>query len=386
MPFDDEPWEKRNPIEVSVSPALLLQSRITAHAIFWLGLIVYEGLIAGMVDDLYLQRVTTSFIELPVKMAATYFTLYILIDKLLVHKKYSLFLSLLFLSMIFFGILARIVAYYTIYPMYYPMATNVPLFFLPKILITIFSIYSVVAIVASFHLIKHWYNHQQASQRLHQTAQQLEKEKLEAELKLLKSQINPHFLFNTLNNLYALTLQHSHKAPEMVYKLSQLMSYMLYDSNQMEVSLKKEIQYIQNYIDLEKVRYDTRLDVSLNVYDVPDTIHIAPLLLLPFVENSFKHGVSNQLSGGWIRIDILIQENTLVLKVENSKNIFPAEDKPVSGIGLQNVRKRLDLIYSDCHSLQLLDEDETYLVILKITIPGVCMRKRTYITDQYIPA
>jgi two-component system, LytTR family, sensor kinase len=386
MPFDDEPWEKRNPIEVSVSPALLLQSRITAHAIFWLGLIVYEGLIAGMVDDLYLQRVTTSFIELPVKMAATYFTLYILIDKLLVHKKYSLFLSLLFLSMIFFGILARIVAYYTIYPMYYPMATNVPLFFLPKILITIFSIYSVVAIVASFHLIKHWYNHQQASQRLHQTAQQLEKEKLEAELKLLKSQINPHFLFNTLNNLYALTLQHSHKAPEMVYKLSQLMSYMLYDSNQMEVSLKKEIQYIQNYIDLEKVRYDTRLDVSLNVYDVPDTIHIAPLLLLPFVENSFKHGVSNQLSGGWIRIDILIQENTLVLKVENSKNIFPAEDKPVSGIGLQNVRKRLDLIYSDCYSLQLLDEDETYLVILKITIPGVCMRKRNYITDQYIPA
>jgi sensor histidine kinase YesM len=386
MPFDDEPWEKRNPIEVSVSPALLLQSRITAHAIFWLGLIVYEGLIAGMVDDLYLQRVTTSFIELPVKMAATYFTLYILIDKLLVHKKYSLFLSLLFLSMIFFGILARIVAYYTIYPMYYPMATNVPLFFLPKILITIFSIYSVVAIVASFHLIKHWYNHQQASQRLHQTAQQLEKEKLEAELKLLKSQINPHFLFNTLNNLYALTLQHSHKAPEMVYKLSQLMSYMLYDSNQMEVSLKKEIQYIQNYIDLEKVRYDTRLDVSLNVYDVPDTIHIAPLLLLPFVENSFKHGVSNQLSGGWIRIDILIQENTLLLKVENSKNIFPAEDKPVSGIGLQNVRKRLDLIYSDCYSLQLLDEDETYLVILKITIPGVCMRKRNYITDQYIPA
>ncbi|SKC48241.1 sensor histidine kinase [Ohtaekwangia koreensis] len=386
MPFHDEPWEKRNPIEVSVSPALLLQSRITAHAIFWLCLIVYEGLIAGMVDDLYLQRVTTSFIELPVKMAATYFTLYILIDMLLVHKKYSLFLSLLFLSMIFFGILARIVAYYTIYPMYYPMATNVPLFFLPKILITIFSIYSLVAIVASFHLIKHWYNHQQASQRLHQTAQQLEKEKLAAELKLLKSQINPHFLFNTLNNLYALTLQHSHKAPEMVYKLSQLMNYMLYDSNQMEVSLQKEIQYIQNYIDLEKVRYDTRLDVSLNVYDVPDTIHIAPLLILPFVENSFKHGVSNQLSGGWIRIDILIQENTLVLKVENSKNIFPPEDKPVSGIGLKNVRKRLDLIYADCHSLQLLDEDETYLVILKITIPGICMRKRPYITDQYIPA
>jgi sensor histidine kinase YesM len=375
---------KHNPFEAAVSPVLLLQSRITYHAIFWLSLIAYEGLISGMVDDQYLQRITTSFIELPVKMMAAYFTLYILIDKLLIRKKYSMFVLLLFLSMIVFGVAARTVAYYTIYPLYWPHATTVPLLFLPKILIGIFTIYSVVAIVASFHLMKHWYRHQQASQYLQRTTQQLEKEKLEAGLKLLKSQINPHFLFNTLNNLYALTLQHSAKAPEVVYKLSQLMNYMLYDSNQPDVALLKEIQYIQNYIALEKVRYDS-LDVSLNVYDVPDSIRIAPLLMLPFVENAFKHGVSNQLSDGWIRIDILMQDDTLVLKVENSKNtMLTPGQKPVSGIGLQNVRKRLELIYPDRYSLQLLDDVETYLAILRITLTETELQKPVIIPDQLV--
>lgn len=376
--------QKRNPFEAAVSPALLLQSRITYHAIFWLSLIAYEGLISGMVDDQYMQRITISFIELPMKIMATYFTLYVLIDKLLVRKKYSVFIPSLFLSMIVFGVAARTLAYYTIYPLYWPQATMVPLLFFPKILIGIFTIYSVVAIAASFHLMKHWYRHQQASQYLQRTAQQLEKEKLEAELKLLKSQINPHFLFNTLNNLYALTLQNSHRAPEMVYKLSQLMNYMLYDSNLPDVALQKEIQYIQNYIALEKVRYDS-LDVSLYVYDVPDSICIAPLLMLPFVENAFKHGVSNQLSDGWIRIDILMQEETLVLKVENSKNIMHTpEQKPVSGIGLLNVRKRLELIYPDRYSLQLLDEEETYLAILKITLTEAELQKPITIPDQFV--
>jgi LytS/YehU family sensor histidine kinase len=263
--------------------------------------------------------------------------------------------------------------------LYYPDATNVPLFYLPKIFISIFYIYAIVAFVATFHLIKHWYKHQQTTYQLEQTAQQLVKEKLEAELKLLKSQINPHFLFNTLNNLYALTLHHPHKAPEMVYKLSQLMNYMLYDGNQAEVPLEKEIHYIENYIDLEKIRYDKQVDVSLNVYDNVEGVMIAPLLLLPFVENSFKHGLSNRISGGWIRIDILLQNNTLVMKVENSKSDPHKEKsiKPISGIGLQNVKKRLALIYPDQYNLQLMDEEETYLVVLKIQLDLKTIKSKT---------
>lgn len=225
------------------APGLFLRRyRLLLHMLFWTGILLYDGLIWGMVDGVYGKKFISSLIELPLKITATYFTLYILIDKLLVQKKYSHFLLLLLLSMVCFGIILRVISYYIIYPMHYPAGLKMPLFFLPKILISIFVTYSLVAIVATFHLIKHYYKHQQATQLLQQTAEQLEKEKLAAELKLLKSQINPHFLFNTLNNLYALTLNNSGKAPEMVHKLSQLMSYMLYDSNQSEVPLEKEIQ------------------------------------------------------------------------------------------------------------------------------------------------
>lgn len=222
-----------------------------------------------------------------------------------------------------------------------------------------------VVVVASYHLGKHWHKHQL-------TAQRLEKEKLESELKLLKSQINPHFLFNTLNNLYVLALHQSNRTPETVHKLSELMSYMLYDSNQNEVSLKKELYYIENYIALEKLRYESRLDISFNVYSNVEQIMIAPLMILPFVENCFKHGVSKQISESWIRIDISYDQPTLTIKVENSKNPEETfEMRPVSGIGLQNVRKRLELIYPNRHQLEIHDDNESYLIVLKLTLSGV---------------
>jgi two-component system, LytTR family, sensor kinase len=147
------------------------------------------------------------------------------------------------------------------------------------------------------------------------------------------------------------------------------MSYLLYDSNQNEVSLEKELQYIDNYISLEKLRYESRLDVSLNIYNNVQGITIAPLIILPFVENCFKHGARNQLFNAWVRIDVSIQEHVLIVKIENSKNTDGNdENKKVSGIGLENVRKRLELIYPDRHELQLLDEVDSYLVILKLEL------------------
>jgi sensor histidine kinase YesM len=337
------------------------------HGLFWLLLLTYEIFVWGSIECDYRRKMIISLTEVPVKIAATYATLY-LIDQLLLQKKYTLFVALLLVSMVGFGLLLRVIDYHTIYPWFYPASLSIPQFFVPKILISIFAIYSIVAIVATFHLIKQWYKHQQATQRLQQTAQQLEREKLAAELQLLKSQIHPHFLFNTLNNLYVLTLQQSEKAPEIVYKLSELLSYMLYESNQPLVLLQKEIQYIENYIALEKIRYGTRLDVSLNVFSPLDSIQIAPLLILPFIENSFKHGVSNQLDQVWVRIDVLVQENVLLIKVENSKNKVssPPGLRNHSGIGLQNVRKRLEMIYPQQYHLQLFDEEDTYLVVLKI--------------------
>ncbi|WP_128546460.1 sensor histidine kinase [Larkinella soli] len=364
-----------------MDPLLRLVSRyrILWHGLFWTLLTLYEGLVWGSLEGDYTQRFTISLIELPVKMLATYLTLYLLIDKFLIRKRYGAFLGLLILSMLALSVVQRLVAVTFIYPLYFPKALSIPFFFPAKILISNFALYSMVAIPATFHLAKHWYADQQAGQQFRQTAQQLEKEKLEAELKLLKSQINPHFLFNTLNNLYALTVNHSDRAPEIVYKLSELMSYMLYDSNQAQVPLRKEIQYLENYITLEKIRYGDRLDVSMNIYTATDGILIAPLILLPFVENSFKHGVSHQLDRVWVRIDVLTRDNTLIFKIENSKTSLPplpVSDTP-SGIGLTNVRKRLNIIYGNRYSLQLFNEEETYLAVLKIAMPGQAGRPDT---------
>jgi two-component system LytT family sensor kinase len=350
------------------TPALFLtRYRFLLHILFWTALLVYDSLVWGMVDGAFKEKFISSLVELPVKAGATYFTLYFLIDNYLIQKKYGTFLLLLLLSMAAFGILLRMVAYYIIYPAFYPDGVGIPLFFLPKILIAIFVTYSLVAMVASFHLIRHYYKHQQTTQLLQQVAQQLEKEKLAAELKLLKSQINPHFLFNTLNNLYVLTLNHSENAPLMVHKLSELMSYMLYDSNQIEVPLEKEIQYIKNYIDLEKIRYGERLEVTLNIYGNIEQLMIAPLLMLPFVENSFKHGARNQLSEGWIHIDIEVQDGCITLKVENSKPNFRDDESKASGIGLSNVRKRLEHLYPNRHSIQLFDEADMHMAILRVS-------------------
>ncbi len=352
------------------SPPTLLftRYRFLLHVAFWASMVFYEVLIWGLVDNKYAEKLTTSLIELPIKISACYFTLYFLIDKYLITKKYTTFLVLLILSMAFFGIVLRALNYYFIYPVYYPEGLSMPMLFPPKVLISVFVIYSLVAIVASFHLIRHYYKHQQEAQQLQQTAQQLEKEKLAAELKLLKSQINPHFLFNTLNNLYVLTLNNSGKAPDMIHKLSQLMSYMLYDSNQAEVPLEMEIQYIKNYIDLEKIRYGERLEVLLRVYEKTEGIKIAPLLILPLVENSFKHGASNQLETGWIHIDIDVKDSTLLINVENSKPQYNGDSKPASGIGLDNAKKRLNHLYPEKHSLQLFDEQDTYLAVLKLKV------------------
>lgn len=362
---------KENGIFSSDTPTLFLtRYRVLWHFLFWISLLIYDTLVWGLVDGAFVEKFESSLVELPIKLAATYFTLYILIDRYLIQKRYGTFLFLLLASMTVFGIILRIIAYYVIYPKYYPEGLNISLWFWPKILISIFVMYSIVAIVASFHLIRHYYKHQEKAQRLQQIAQQLEREKLAAELKLLKSQINPHFLFNTLNNLYVLTLNHSDKAPLMVHRLSELMSYMLYDSNQSEVPLQKEIQYIQSYIDLERIRYGHRLEVNFNVYGNPQSIAIAPLLLLPFVENSFKHGARNQLANGWIHIDLEILDDCIIFKVENSKPDFQESTQSNKGIGLTNVRLRLEHLYKNSHTLQLFNEADRYMAILKLKLQG----------------
>jgi hypothetical protein len=208
-------------------------------------------------------------------------------------------------------------------------------------------------------LFKHWMKKQQEWM-------QAEKEKVTAELQLLKAQVHPHFLFNTLNNIYSFSLEHSPKTPGLIVKLSSLLSYMLYDCKAEQVLLEKEIEVMKAYIDLEKERYANRLEISVNIEgDIKDK-YIAPLLLLPFLENAFKHGTAEQLEKPWLSMDLAVKQNTLRCKIVNSKNEFvPVSEK---GIGIQNVKKRLSFLYPDRHELKLSDEGDFFVVSLLLQL------------------
>ncbi|WP_160144017.1 sensor histidine kinase [Chryseolinea soli] len=336
----------------------LLQNRILQHLLFWVCHVVFYAVLYGSFADTYKQNFIEELEYLPVKIIFTYFTLYFLLPRYLLPGKYGLFFMWLVPSSFLAGIVQRYVAFNFDYPYYYPEALNDPFFYFAKIVKMVASIYPVTFFAVAIKLLKYWYANQQAQQVL-------TKEKLEAELKFLKTQIHPHFLFNTLNNLYALTLKKSDKAPDTVLKLSELINYMLYECTSEHVLLTKELKFIHNYIHIEKMRHGDKLDIDVRVNGEVNDRKIAPLILLPFVENSFKHGANEELQHAWVKISVDIQPTVTVIKVENNKAALNGvARKP--GIGIQNVRRRLDLLYPGLHELKIINGEETFLVILTI--------------------
>jgi two-component system, LytTR family, sensor histidine kinase AlgZ len=194
---------------------------------------------------------------------------------------------------------------------------------------------------------------------------QLETEKLNAELKFLKAQVNPHFLFNTLNNLYYLSTIKSDTAPLVIAKLSEVMRYMIYDSNQEMIQLAKEIEYMQHYISLERLRLKEGVLLDFNIVGNTDLL-IAPLILISFLENAFKHGVTGGNDQCWIKARLTIDEDHLVYSIANSKVGIGEGKREGDGVGLKNVKRRLDLSYPQKHQLHIDDRDASYSVVLTI--------------------
>lgn len=195
---------------------------------------------------------------------------------------------------------------------------------------------------------------------------QAQKEKMTAELQLLKAQIHPHFLFNTLNNIYSFSLHRSPETPGLILKLSSLLSYMLYDCKTEEVRLEKEVEIMKDYLDLEKERYGDKIEISWNVVGAFKDIFISPLLMLPFLENAFKHGASEQIQKPWLGVDLSLSNGILKFKITNSKN----EYAPFSshGIGINNVKKRLELLYPAKYELKINDEGDFFAVSLTLRL------------------
>ncbi len=197
---------------------------------------------------------------------------------------------------------------------------------------------------------------------------ELEKEQLQTELALLRHQVNPHFLMNTLNNIHALIDLDNNKAKDAVIKLSGLMRYLLYDSSHRKVKLAKELEFIENYIGLMKIRYPNNVKITTNIPEDSPSVDIPPLLLVSFIENAFKHGISYR-NESWINFSIHIVENYLECEISNSKhNDNKAVEKKYSGIGLSNVKKTLQLLYNNDYTLDIQENSNSYIVKLKIPL------------------
>ncbi len=222
-----------------------------------------------------------------------------------------------------------------------------------KVLLTIFLIYLVLTTLLK--LSKSWYQ-----------LQRVEKEKLSIELNSLKSQVNPHFLFNSLNSIYSLALSKSEQTAETVLELSNLLRYMLYEVGDDKVELSKELEMLENYIELQKLRSDRSTKVIFNILGNPLEKEIAPLLFFPLVENSFKHGVKGVSDDGFIKIDLNLGKG-IELTIKNNKGqVDDMEEGKYGGIGLENVKRRLTLIYPNKHLFEVIETETDFEVKLKI--------------------
>lgn len=331
---------------------------VALHLLFWLLIVTYFAWGFGLNIDPEKSFINALFF-LPGHFLMVYTLLYFLIPKFLLQRRFWPFF-------IGFIITVLLCSFYTVVAQLsltnVPSGTTLSVGTTLSIGRNILPFIHVGAIAASIKLLKHWYF--QRKQTI-----EAEQQKTVAELKLLKAQLHPHFLFNTLNNLYSHTLEFSPKSPEIVLKLSSLLRFMIYESNTSKIALSKEIELLQNYIALEQLRYGDRLELSIAINGEIEDYQIAPLLLLPFLENAFKHGTSRQIDQCWISLDLTVENSAMVFKLVNS--IDPQSDEQeitVGGIGLENVMRRLQLLYKDNHYVETIKMEEVFVVNLTISL------------------
>ena len=223
-----------------------------------------------------------------------------------------------------------------------------------------------IVITTLIKLSKGWFRYLETKDKVGQ----LEREKSAAELSALKSQINPHFLFNSLNNLYSLALDKDERTPGIILRLSQTMRYLLHESTADFVPLENEIAHLNNFVEMQKLRVGEKAKIDFTVIGDPTEKQVAPLLFLPLVENGFKHGIKGETDGAFIKILMQIIDYQLLFKTENNKGTVDEVEKDYqdSGVGLQNLRRRLDLLYPGKHSLEITDGISTFNVVLKIDL------------------
>ncbi len=337
-----------------------LNHRWVLHILFWVGYYGYRVLNYGGYVNTFENVAYVQFLELPIKLFAVYVNLYLLMPNFLRQGKTTVYAILVFVLLMIATFMQLQIIRICMELGIYNISLD-KIFSVHRFIRAQWHISTIMFITAGIKILKDTYQGQQVNQ-------QLEKEKLENELKFLKAQVNPHFFFNTLNSLYALILDKSDQAAEMLLKLSDLMHYMLYDTVQDKVALSKEVTYLSNYLELEKMRYGDELNVVFRVHGQIEEVHIVPMILIPLVENAFKHGLRNPQENAYIKIELSCEGSVIKFKVENSIPQLVTISQEDGGIGLKNLKRRLELLYKDQHELQLKKEATRYKALLMLSV------------------
>ncbi|WP_459211743.1 sensor histidine kinase [Aquimarina rhabdastrellae] len=350
-----------NKFDISASP------KWYHHLFFWIAIIIIFITRATYEDTSHTFKTSFTYVlcHLTPIIPLSYLIAYIIIPKFYQKKKYWLTAILLLFIYYIASALGRIMIVHVGEPIvrippYYTESIQEILTDLPKLIFHYFPQIFTISLIFTFIKTFIEYN------RVTQKSILLDKEKATAELSLLKAQLNPHFLFNTLNNIYMLSLDNSPKTPESIGKLSEILDHILYKCNRKYVSLSSEISLLENYIALEKLRYDDRLKVNFSK-DIGYDIEIAPLILLSLVENAFKHGAGEDSGSPEITIDIVLKDNLFTFNIMNTiATTYESNHKGY--LGLTNIRKQLDLIYSNSYNLNIIPQTNTFAVNLQITL------------------
>ncbi|MFZ6665921.1 sensor histidine kinase [Peijinzhouia sedimentorum] len=341
----------------SLPPSLF--SRILLHTIFWLVVLVFFRYFFEEGSGIIPNPNSFSAFLMPVTIGTTYTVNYFLIPKYLLHKKYLLF-GLYSLYTLILSAFAIVVSIFYGLIMMNSLQYNQMVPLSKSLIFIMVAVYLVVFVISAFKLVKYNYSSVARNKELENKVLSAQLKLKEQELKYLKMQIHPHFLFNTLNTLYGYALKRSEETPEMILKLSNLLDYILYQVDKPSVNLANEIDHIKDYIELEKIRFQDTLSVDLSISEIDFEIDIAPMLLIPFVENSFKHG-DRSTNKSQVYISLKTDTEKIQFTVKNNiKNSNSTVNE--NGIGLTNVRKRLDLSYPDNYSL-LVNYDEDWFEI-----------------------
>ncbi|WP_047546791.1 sensor histidine kinase [Psychroserpens sp. Hel_I_66] len=340
---------------------LIKLGQVLLHLLFWCGVLFFFTYFFGVNDANYRDTLSFSIFLMPITIATTYVSIYKLIPDYLIKKRYWRFALYTTYTLIISLYLLMVSIFFSlIYISNFEYADMNPA--TKNIIFVSTAVYLVVIVVSAFKLLK---------LNLKQTAKTkaLETKILDAQLRLkeqelnyLKMQIHPHFLFNTLNTMYGLALKKAEQTPDMILKLSNLLDYLLYQTEKPFVLIQEEIEHLEDYIALEKMRFHDTLNVNMSIKLDSKNATIAPMLLLPFIENSFKHG-SLKNKTLTIDIELIAVEDTVHFRINNSNT---NQQSTSHGIGLENIKKRLELLYPESHNLKIKDTSQAFEVELRL--------------------